>query len=131
MTKPKAPSVGPKPPPRTKVCDIIKRYLKPDQSPVWSREIPLWYTLWKSYPSLPFWEKHTLGFKLNSLAWFMSIQGKITLASDYSVFHYQPAPIEAPPVLDTTSQPGYNDRTEQPKVEKPGPDTVAGFLSKQ
>jgi len=134
MPRAKAPSSGPKPPPRTKVCEIIRRYIRDDMSPVWRREIPLMYTLLKQYPSLPFWERHTMGFKLRSLAWFMSIEGKATLASDYSVFHYNPEPVveavaldplpaQHADVVDTVAQPTYHVPTP------PDRKTVAGFLS--
>src|SRR3954468_6806618 len=108
-TKPVDPT-APKPPPRAQVCDIIVRYLKPGQTPNWRQECPLWYGLWKAYPSIAFWTHHELPFPLNSLAWFLTEQGKAQLASDWTVFHYNPlsTPEAAPQVeVDTTPQPVY------------------------
>ncbi len=120
-------STGPKPPPRAQVDAIIRRYLKPDQTPNWRTEFPLWYGLWKAYPSVTFWTHHELPFALNSLAWFLTEQGQAQLASDWLVFHYDPAstPQVTPEVVDTTPQPAY---TEPYKPTPVRPRTVAEFL---
>ncbi len=121
----KAPT-GPKPPPRAQVDAIIRRYLKPDQTPNWRAEFPLWYGLFKAYPSLTFWTHHELPFALNSLAWFLTEQGKATLESDWLVFHYVPPEDTCEDaVLDTVPQPGYTD-PYKPTVVRPR--TVAEFL---
>jgi hypothetical protein len=122
-TKPIDPTV-PAPPPRAQVCDIIKRYLKSDTTPNWRVECPLWYTkLWPAYPSVAFWTRHELSFPLNSLAWFLTEQGKAQLASDWLVFHYEPPAEPAPVVLDTTPQPVY-----PVPYTKARPSTIAAFL---
>ncbi len=115
---------GPKPPPRAQVDAIIRRYLKPDQTPNWRQEFPLWYTLFKAYPSVTFWTRHELPFALNSLAWFLTEQGKAQLASDWLVFHYVP-PAQEEVALDTIPQPDYT----VPYTPLPArPRTVAEFL---
>jgi len=130
MNNAKKPVTGPKAPPRTKIADIIKRYLKEDKTPVWTREYPIMYKLFKAYPSLPFWERHGLPFRLNIMTWFLTIEGKATLASDYAVFHYHPPAPEPAPQLDNIpvdngSEPRYNE-----PLVKAAPNTVAGFLAK-
>lgn len=121
--------VAPKPPARAKVMDIIRRYLKKDSTPVWSRELPLMYGLWKGYPSLSFWTKHTLPFELNSMAWFSTIQGKAQLVSDWAVFHYVPEPESAAPVdpLDIFPRPELNLPSTPPPKRRPR--SVADLLS--
>lgn len=65
---------------------VLDRYLKVPYS--FSKELPLFYRLFKRYPSLTFWMRHELGFKLNSLLWFMGADGKARLAGDWATFHY-------------------------------------------
>ena len=105
---------------------IVRRYLKPDQTPNWRQEMPLAYGLLKAYPSVAFWTHHELPFALNSLAWFLTEQGKATLASDYLVFHYQPPePAQVEVVLDKGDQPAYTVPYTATPVR---PRTVAEFL---
>ncbi len=122
-------SSAPKPPPRAQVEAIVRRYLKPDQTPNWRQEMPLAYGLLKAYPSVTFWTRHELPFQLNSLAWFLTEQGKATLASDWTVFHWTPPDPSSDPqaetTLDTTPQPGYTVPYTPPVAR---PRTVAEFL---
>ncbi len=122
-------TTGPKPPPRAQVEAIIRRYLKPDQTPNWRAEFPLTYGLLKAYPSVTFWTHHELPFQLNSMAWFLTEQGKATLASDWLVFHYVPteaAQVEADTALDSAPQPAYTVPYTPPVAR---PRTVAEFLT--
>lgn len=50
--------------------DFIKRMVKPE-SLNWPREMKIMNNLWKKYPDPVFWITFTLGFQLNSLAWFI------------------------------------------------------------
>lgn len=133
---------GPKAPPRAQVDAIIRRYLKPDQTPNWRAEFPLYYGLWKRYPSVAFWTHHELPFPLNSLAWFLTEQGKATLESDWVVFHYVPpavsttltgAPAEESPPPAAPSEARGVDTLPQPAYTVPAPPvrprTVADFLN--
>ncbi len=127
--KPIDPS-APKPPPRAQVEAIVRRYLKPDQTPNWRQEMPLAYGLLKAYPSVAFWTHHELSFALNSLAWFLTEQGKAQLASDWTVFHWNPpsdpsSTPQADAALDTTPQPAYTV-PYTPSAARPR--TVAEFL---
>ena len=124
---------APKPPPRAQVEAIVRRYLKPDQTPNWRQEMPLAYGLLKAYPSVAFWTRHELSFALNSLAWFLTEQGKAQLESDWVVFHWDgsPTPAAEPPseavaqaTVDTSPQLDYNAVMLPPAR----PRTVAQFL---
>lgn len=126
---------GPKPPPRAQVSLIIKRYLKPEatEKGVPRSELVQFYRLWRQYPSAPFWERHELGFKLNSLYWFSTPEGAETLARDYLVFHFEFAP--PPEAAPVEVSPDHVDKTTQPSYYQPTtparPKTTAEFLRRQ
>lgn len=113
-----------KPPTRAQVGIILKRYLKPEAIITPRADFPVFYTLFKSYPSLDFWMRHELLFKLNNIRWFLTPNGKAQLASDWTTFNF---------VLDNETQPDYDgsmqDSTpnyiQPPKTIK----TVADLLS--
>lgn len=82
-------AVPPKSPPRAQIEAIIRRYLKPEiTTPDWRREFSTFHGLWKQYPSLDFWTRHELPFKLNSLVWFRGADGQAQLASDWIIFFF-------------------------------------------
>lgn len=125
-----------KPPSRGTIMEIVRRYLKKGVTPVWSREIPVFHTLWKTYPSLPFWTRHELGYRLNSMLHFLTEEGKAKLSSDWTIFHFvyqEPAPISevtragdtkdvtVASSVDKTESSSYNPPTPRPK-------TTAEFL---
>ena len=122
-SKPIDPS-APKPPPRAQVEAIVRRYLKPDQTPNWRQEMPLAYQLYKAYPSVAFWTHHELPFALNSMAWFLTEQGKAQLESDWLVYHWTPPEASSEVGIDSAPQPVYNAPTLPPAR----PRTVAEFL---
>lgn len=86
-------------PPRTKVVEILRRYLKPEALIDAKSDYAIFYTLYKTYPSLDFWTRHELSFPLNSVKWFLTVPGKAQLVSDWTTFHFS---------LDTGSQVGYD-----------------------
>ena len=123
-------------PRRATMTNVIRRYLKKDSTPNWQREYPLFIKIWKNYPSEDFWLKHSLPFELNSMAWFLTIQGKRTLESDWAVFHYNPDNPSATLVynnpLDIFPQHLYNtgiDRESKLPAPAARPKSVADFLS--
>lgn len=122
-------STGPKSPSRDQRAAIITRYLKPDQTIHWAREMATFSILWKAYPSLPFWTHHELPFALNHMTWFQSVEGVAQLESDYLTFHYTPSDPSSTPqaneTLDSAPQPAY-DVGYTPPVARPR--TVAEFL---
>lgn len=56
--------------------EIIKLFIKDPKQVNWGQEISVCKKLFKSYPDLEFWKQIKLDFKLNSLAWFLTPQGK-------------------------------------------------------
>lgn len=50
--------------------DFIKKMVKAE-SLNWPREMKIMNSLWKKYPDPVFWITLSLGFQLNSLAWFI------------------------------------------------------------
>lgn len=113
----------PKLPPRTVVVTILRRYLKPEALIDAKSDYAIFYSLFKTYPSLDFWTRHELSFPLNSVKWFLTVPGKAQLASDWTTFHFS---------LDTGSQEGYDGvKVEStpdyiPPVKRPS--TVADLL---
>ena len=60
----------------------------------WSKEIKIAKKLFNSYPDACFWNQLELEFKLNSLAWFLSKEGKYTLAIRGKMMKYSPPKIK-------------------------------------
>ena len=50
--------------------NFIKKMVKPETLN-WGREMKIMNSLWEKYPDPVFWITFTLGFQLNSLAWFI------------------------------------------------------------
>ncbi len=119
-------TTAPKGPSRDQRATIIQRYLKDDQNVHWAREMVTFAALWKAYPSIAFWTRHELPFRLNHMTWFQSVEGAAQLESDWTVFHYVPsAPQEdvgqSTQTLDTPHEPTYHVPHRRPR-------TVAEFL---
>lgn len=72
----------------------ISRIVKPpDQgfrTKFWPREMKIAKILFEKYPDEEFWSNFNLDFKLNSLAWFNTKDGILTLENKYKQFHYKP-----------------------------------------
>ena len=66
------------------VWKFNKHAEEPDFS--WSGEIKLACRLTKTYPSVEFWKTYSLGYKLNSLAFFLTQKGKNILFQDYNSY---------------------------------------------
>jgi len=127
-TKTAAESSDPKLPPRAVCCAIIRRFLKPTVTPLWSRELPTFYRLYRLYPSLAFWEAYELPFgnnSLNMLGWFERGEGPAELDRAYRLFHYIPPPPEPAPTLDDTPP----TQLSSPQVVPRRPRTVAEMLT--
>ena len=108
------------------ICDaIVRRFLKPDQNILWSREMPKFTQLWKALPSLSFWQSHELPFKLNHMSWFDSVEGKANLESAWVLFHYNPPAVTEEEALDNARQmadtPGVDDPSITPFIAPPVP----------
>lgn len=111
-----------KPPSKVQVGEIIKRYLKPTALVDPKTDFPIFYNLFKKYPSIDFWTRHELAFELNSIKWFLTVEGRAQLTTDWTTFHF---------VLDTESQSDYSERVDvTPDYVREGkkPSTIADFL---
>lgn len=74
--------------------EIIKLFIKDAATINWPQEIRVCKKLLQFNSDLEFWKKITLGFKLNSTAWFLTAEGKKFLEKsreefekDFSVLH--------------------------------------------
>lgn len=116
---------APKPPPRAVVATIISRYLK--ETPKWDarREFPLFYGLWKVYPDVAFWTKHELGYRLNSLAHFLTPEGKARLQTDHRLFHFT---LDTPPEVPHTDESDTLPPPPAPVFPAMRPRTMAEYL---
>jgi len=56
----------------------------------WAKEIKLAKKLFNSCPDVRFWNQVELDFKLNSLAWFLSKEGKYALKVRGKMMKYSP-----------------------------------------
>ena len=72
---------------------IINNVTSPQQGFVtrfWPREMKIAKELFEKYPDEEFWLKMTVGFKINSLAWFKMQKGVDLLDLKYKEFNYKP-----------------------------------------
>jgi hypothetical protein len=70
---------------------VINKLIKSDCI-YWARDLKILKGLLVQYPDLEFWKNISLGFQLNSLAWFITPDGKKRLDEDYKMFHLK-APV--------------------------------------
>lgn len=66
--------------------EFVKRFLKDTASLVWPREMSIVKKLWSIFPDEGFWSQLNLSFKLNSLCWFLSDDGRNFLNIEYKKF---------------------------------------------
>jgi hypothetical protein len=67
--------------------EFIKRLLKEDVSIVWPKEMKMVNLLFKIFPNQNFWNGLQLNFKLNSLCWLLSDDGRKFLNKEYKKFN--------------------------------------------
>ena len=70
--------------------DFVLKFVKKDSSLLWPREMKIVNSLFKIFPSEDFWQFVQLDFKLNSLCWFLSDDGRKFLNSEYKKFKFEP-----------------------------------------
>jgi hypothetical protein len=123
----------PKAPRRADALLIISRYINPMVKWVEKNELTAFYILWRDYPSSTFWLKHDLGFRLNSLFWFRTLEGAAKLRADWDVFHLKDLALP----LDKKPEPTYDGGVIETDSTPPPPapilpprrdQSVAGFL---
>lgn len=67
--------------------EFIKRLLKEDAKIIWPKEMKMANLLFKIFPKESFWKNLNLGFKLNSLCWLLSDDGRKLLNKEYKKFN--------------------------------------------
>jgi hypothetical protein len=70
--------------------DFILKFVKQDASLIWPREMKMVNSLFKIFPNDDFWNSLELKFKLNSLCWFLSDDGRKFLNTEYKKFNFEP-----------------------------------------
>jgi hypothetical protein len=71
--------------------DFVLKFVKQSSSLVWPREMKIVNSLFKLFPNEQFWNSLELKFKLNSLCWFLSDDGRKYLNIEYKKFQFEPA----------------------------------------
>lgn len=67
--------------------EFIKRLLKEDVKIIWPKEMKMANLLFKIFPDKIFWNNLNLNFKLNSLCWLLSDDGRKLLNKEYKKFN--------------------------------------------
>ena len=80
--------------------ELIAKFVKKEATPVWPREMKMVNSLFKIFPNDDFWNSLELEFKLNSLCWFLSDEGRKFLNIEYKKFNFNP---EKPKTFDLTN----------------------------
>lgn len=66
--------------------EFVKKFLKDSSNIVWPKEMKMVKSLFKIFPNEDFWNTLELNFKLNSLCWFLSDDGRKLLNKEYKKF---------------------------------------------
>ena len=67
--------------------EFIKRFLKEDVKIIWPKEMKMANLLFNIFPKKEFWGSLELNFKLNSLCWLLSDDGRKFLNKEYKKFN--------------------------------------------
>lgn len=70
--------------------EFVLKFVKKDASLVWPREMKMVNSLFKIFPNDAFWCSLELKFKLNSLCWLLSDDGRKFLNIEYKKFLFEP-----------------------------------------
>jgi hypothetical protein len=78
-----------RPVPNTKLNkkSFVKRFVKESSNIIWPRELKMVNLLFKIFPNEDFWNSLELNFKLNSICWFLSDDGRKLLNQEYKKFN--------------------------------------------
>jgi hypothetical protein len=69
--------------------DFIKKFIRETSNISWPKEMKMIKILFKIFPNESFWQNLELNFKLNSLCWFLSDDGRKFLNKEYKKFNLQ------------------------------------------
>ena len=75
--------------------EFVLKFVKESAAIVWPKEMKMINTLFKIAPDDDFWRSLDLGFKLNSLCWFLSDDGRKFLNKEYKKFKFEPTKPES------------------------------------
>ena len=67
--------------------EFVKKFLKDTNNIIWPKEMKMVKTLFKIFPDENFWNGLNLNFKLNSLCWFLSDDGRKFLNKEYKKYN--------------------------------------------
>jgi hypothetical protein len=70
--------------------EFVLKFVKDSSSLVWPREMKIVNTIISIFPDDTFWRSLELKFKLNSLCWFLSDDGRKFLNAEYKKFKFEP-----------------------------------------
>jgi hypothetical protein len=66
---------------------FVKKFVKENINIIWPKELKMINLLFKIFPNEDFWNSLELNFKLNSLCWFLSDDGRKFLNKEYKKFN--------------------------------------------
>ena len=69
--------------------EFIKKFLKDSHNIIWPKEMKMVKSLFKIFPNENFWKTLQLNFKLNSLCWFLSDDGRKFLNTEFKKFNLE------------------------------------------
>jgi hypothetical protein len=70
--------------------EFVLKFVKDSSSILWPKEMKMVNILFKIAPNDDFWRSLDLKFKLNSLCWFLSDDGRKFLNTEYKKFNFEP-----------------------------------------
>lgn len=68
---------------------FVKKFVKDNVYIIWPKELKIVNSLFKTFPNQEFWNSLELNFKLNSLCWFLSDDGRKLLNQEYKKFNLE------------------------------------------
>jgi len=71
--------------------EFVLKFIKDSNSICWPKEMKIVKSLFRIFPNVTFWATLKLNFKLNSLCWFLSDQGRDFLNKEYKQFCFEPS----------------------------------------
>jgi hypothetical protein len=69
--------------------DFVKKFLKNHSNIIWPKEMKMVKMLFEIFPNENFWNNLEINFKLNSLCWFLSDDGRNFLNKEYKKFNLE------------------------------------------
>jgi hypothetical protein len=104
--------------------EFVLKFVKNDASIIWPREMKIVNSLFEIFPDHCFWTSLSLSFKLNSLCWLLSDDGRKFLNTEYKKFLFEP---NKPEIFELKN----NNLEFEPKIGSTveAPMTVREFLN--